>query len=75
MQMPQQKGVEYKEKDGTVLYGFSQTHLEKTNKQLSQVVFGLKILIILLVIILIGTGLLLGWISYNDVVTRLIYGY
>ncbi|MDD5254020.1 MAG: hypothetical protein PHG05_02860 [Candidatus Nanoarchaeia archaeon] len=71
----EQTGIQYKDKDGSVLYGFSQTHLEKTNKQLSQVVFGLKVLIILLVVLLVSAGILLGWVSYNDVITRIIYRY
>ncbi|MDD5331516.1 MAG: hypothetical protein PHE43_01680 [Candidatus Nanoarchaeia archaeon] len=73
--MPLQEKPQYKDKEGSVLYGFSQTHLEKTNKHLGQVVFGLKILIILFVLMLVGTALLIGWISYNDVVTRIIYRY
>lgn len=67
--------MEYKDEKGNTLYGFSQTNLEQTNAKLNNVVLGLKILIILFVIMLIGIGLIIGWISYNDVITRLIYGY
>lgn len=71
----QGKKLEYKDKDGNTLYGFSQTQLERTNARLNSVVLGLKILIILLVILVVGVGLFLGWIAKNDVVTRIIYGF
>jgi hypothetical protein len=73
--MPQKNKVQYKDKEGNVLYGFSQTHLERTNKHLSQVVLGLKILIVLFILMLVGAAIFMGWISYNDVITRLIYRY
>ncbi len=67
--------MEYRDEKGNTLYGFSQTSLDQTNAKLNNVVLGLKILIILFVIFLIGVGLIIGWISYYDVITRLIYGY
>jgi len=77
-----EKKVQYKTEDGKVLYGFSQTHLddtkkrlEHTNRQLGNVVLGLKILIVLFAVLLAGAAIFFGWVAYNDVVTRMIYGY
>jgi len=70
-----QPKLEYKDEQGNTLYGFSQTNLDQTNAKLNNVVLALKVLIILFVVLMIGVGLIIGWISYNDVITRLIYGY
>jgi len=66
--------VEYKDKDGKVLYGFSQTQLDKTEKELRQVTVSLRILIILFIILLIGITAFMFWVAKNDIITRLIYG-
>ena len=67
--------MNYKQKDGKVLYGFSQTNLDKTNAKLNSVVGSLKVLIILLIVLLAMTILFFAWLGYNDVLTRVIYGY
>ena len=67
--------MNYKDKDGKVLYGFSQTNLDKTNAKLNSVVSALKVLIILFIILLVAVGTLVIWLGYNDVITRLIYKY
>ncbi len=67
--------MEYKDEKGNTLYGFSQTNLDNTNAKLNNVVLGLKVLIILFVILLLGVAVFIGWVAYNDVLTRLIYGY
>jgi len=68
------KDMEYKDKEGNTLYGFSQVHLERTNNRLNDMVLGLKLLIILFVVLLVGMAAFMGWIAYNDIVTRLITG-
>jgi len=73
--MPQKKGPTYKDRDGNTLYGFSQTSLDKTNSRLNGVIMGLKVLIFLFVLLLIGIGAFTVWIAQNDVITRIIYGY
>lgn len=67
--------MNYKEKDGKVLYGFSQTNLDKTNAKLNSVVLALKVLVILLIIFLALIVGIIAWFGYNDVITRLIYGF
>jgi|TARA_B100001971_G_C18150961_1_gene515795 hypothetical protein len=73
--MPQKKGPVYKDKKGNTLFGFSQVSLERTNIKLNGVVMGLKILIFLFVLLLIGMGAFIVWVAQNDVITRMIYGY
>ena len=67
--------MNYKQKDGKVLYGFSQTNLDKTNARLNSVTNSLKVLIVLFIILLIVILGFVIWAGYNDVLTRLIYGY
>lgn len=67
--------MDYKEKDGKVLYGFSQTNLDKTNAKLNSVVLALKVLVILLIIFLALIVGIIAWFGYNDVITRLIYSF
>ncbi|MBS3095199.1 hypothetical protein J4231_00810 [Candidatus Woesearchaeota archaeon] len=67
--------MNYKQKDGKVLYGFSQTNLDKTNARLNSVANSLKALIVLFIILLIVILGFVIWAGYNDVLTRLIYGY
>jgi len=67
--------MNYKEKDGKVLYGFSQTNLDKTNAKLNSVVLALKILIVLFIVFLILISGFVIWLGYNDVISRIIYGY
>lgn len=67
--------MNYKEKDGKVLYGFSQTNLDKTNAKLNSVATSLRVLIVLFVILLVLTMGVIIWLGYNDVITRIIYGY
>ena len=69
------KNLNYKTKEGDVLYGFSQTNLEKTNARLNNISFNLKILIILFIVFLIGAIIFMGWVAYYDVITRIIYGF
>lgn len=68
------KELTYKDEKGNTLYGFSQTNLEETNRRLNNLVLGVQVLIILFFILLVGTALFMGWIAYNDVITRMIYG-
>ena len=67
--------MNYKDKDGKVLYGFSQTNLDKTNAKLNHIAGALKILIVLFIILLVVVGAMIIWLGYNDVLTRLIYKY
>jgi hypothetical protein len=69
-----EKKLTYKDEQGNTLYGFSQTHLEQTNKKISNLVLGVQVLIVLFFVFLVGLALLMGWIAYNDVITRMIYG-
>jgi hypothetical protein len=73
--MPDKKNLVYKDEKGNKLYGFSQVNLERTNQRLNSVVIGIKLLIVLFVILLIGMAIFLGWVAKNDIITRLIYGY
>ena len=67
--------MKYKEKDGTVLYGFSQENLERTNKVIKKTNNYLLVLIVLFAIFLVILISFLAWIQMNDIVTRLIYKY
>ena len=69
------KPMEYKDEKGNVLYGFSQTSLDRTNAKLNDMVFAMKVLILLFAILLIAVALFIGWLSYHDVITRIIYKY
>nr|MBI4156559.1 hypothetical protein [Candidatus Woesearchaeota archaeon] len=68
------KPISYKDDDGNTLYGFSQTHLEETNRKLNNLVLGVQVLIILFFVLMLGFAMFMGWVAYNDVITRMIYG-
>lgn len=67
--------MDYKQKDGKILYGFSQTNLDRTNAKLNSVVVALKILIVLFILFMVSMATVIIWLGYNDVITRLIYGF
>ena len=67
--------MKYKDKDGKILYGFSQENLEKTNREIRKTNKYLQILIIFLALFLIIFIAALTWLEINDVITRLIYKY
>jgi len=67
--------MKYKDKDGKVLYGFSQENLERTNREIRKTNKYLQILIIFLALFLIIFIAALMWLEINDVITRLIYKY
>ena len=66
--------MKYKDKEGNVLYGFSQESLDKTNRELRKTNKLLLALIILVIIFLIVTIATISWIELNNVVTKIIYG-
>lgn len=65
--------MQYKDKDGKMLYGFSQENLEKTNREIRKTNKFLQILIILVILVIIFMigGVL--WLEMNDIITKLIY--
>lgn len=65
--------MQYKEKDGKVLYGFSQENLERTNREIRRTNRYMQLLIIMvaLMIVFIVAGVV--WLEFNDIVTKLIY--
>ena len=67
------KTMQYKDKDGKILYGFSQENLEKTNREIRRTNKYLQLLIVLgvLAVVLIVAGVL--WLEMNDIITKLIY--
>jgi len=67
--------MDYKQKDGKVLYGFSQTNLDRTNAKLNSVVIALRILIVLFILFMVSMATVIVWLGYNNVITRLIYGF
>ena len=67
--------MKYKDKDGKVLYGFSQENLERTNREIRKTNLYLQMMIVLIAIFLIILIAALTWLEVNNVVTRLIYGY
>lgn len=69
-----QKPLSYKDEKGNTLYGFSQINLEETNRKLNSLTLGVQVVIVLFFIFLVGIALFMGWIAYNDVITRMIYG-
>ncbi len=66
--------MEYKEKDGKVLYGFSQENLERTNKEIKKTNMYMKVLIALFGIFLAIIIAFMVWLEMNNVITRLIFG-
>ena len=65
--------MKYKDKDGKVLYGFSQENLERTNKEIRKPNKYLQILIIFMAIFLIIAISALTWLEVNNIITRLIF--
>lgn len=65
--------MQYKEKDGKVLYGFSQENLERTNREIRRTNRYMQLLIIMvaLMIVFIVAGVV--WLEFNDIITKLIY--
>lgn len=64
--------MEYKDEKGNILYGFSQTSLDQTSAKLNDISTALKILIIILILLTIGVFVLIEWIAYNNVLTKII---
>lgn len=65
--------MQYKDKDGKMLYGFSQENLEKTNREIKKTNLYLQLLIVLFAVFLIILISALTWLEINNVFTRLIY--
>ena len=65
--------MRYKEKDGKVLYGFSQENLERTNREIRRTNRYMQLLIVMvaLMIVFIVAGVV--WLEFNDIITKLIY--
>ncbi|MBS3144033.1 hypothetical protein J4208_00450 [Candidatus Woesearchaeota archaeon] len=65
--------MQYKEKDGKVLYGFSQENLERTNREIRRTNRYMQLLIVMvaLMIVFIVAGVV--WLEFNDIITKLIY--
>ncbi len=66
--------MQYKDKDGKMLYGFSQENLERTNKEIRRTNKYLQLLIILVMILMVVIVAGITWLELNDVITRIIYG-
>ena len=66
--------MEYKDKDGKVLYGFSQENLERTNREIKKTNLYLKVLVGLFGVFLALIIALFVWLEINNVITRLIFG-
>ena len=65
--------MQYKEKDGKVLYGFSQENLEKTNREIRRTNRYLQLLIVLVVLAIVFIVASVVWLEMNDIFTKLIY--
>ena len=65
--------MQYKEKDGKVLYGFSQENLEKTNREIRRTNKYLQLLIVLVSLFLVVIFAGLFWLEMNNIITQLIY--
>jgi len=65
--------MKYKDKEGNVLYGFSQENLEKTNREIKKTHRYLQALIALFIIFLAIFISFLVWLEMNDVITRIIF--
>ncbi|MBI1972758.1 hypothetical protein HYS50_02010 [Candidatus Woesearchaeota archaeon] len=68
------KPMQYKDKDGKVLYGFSQENLEKTNREIRKTNKYMQLLIIMVALFLVIIVAGLVWLEMNNIITRLIYG-
>ncbi len=66
--------MQYKDKDGKMLYGFSQENLERTNKEIRRTNKYLQLLIILVAILMVMIVAGITWLELNDVITKIIYG-
>lgn len=66
--------MQYKDKDGKVLYGFSQENLEKTNREIRKTNKYMQLLIIMVALFLVIIVAGLVWLEMNNIITRLIYG-
>ncbi len=65
--------MQYKEKDGKTLYGFSQENLERTNREIRRTNKYLQLLIILAVLVIVMFVAGIFWLELNDIITKLIY--
>ena len=65
--------MQYKDKDGKVLYGFSQENLERTNREIRKTNRYIQLLIIMVAIFLVLVVAGLVWLEMNNIITRLIY--
>ena len=66
--------VEYQDKEGKVLYGFSQENLAQTNDAIRRTNKYLQLLTVLFLVFLAITIYIIIWLNRNDVLTRMIYG-
>ena len=65
--------MQYKDKDGKMLYGFSQENLERTNKEIRRTNKYLQLLIILVAMMIVLGVAAIVWVQLNDIITKLIY--
>jgi len=65
--------MQYKDKDGKMLYGFSQENLERTNREIRRTNKYLQLLIILVALMVILGVAAVAWVQLNDIITKLIY--
>jgi len=65
--------MQYKDKDGKVLYGFSQENLERTNREIRKTNKYLQLLIILVILIIVFVVAGVLWLEMNNIFTKLIY--
>ena len=65
--------MQYKDKDGKMLYGFSQENLERTNREIRRTNKYLQLLIIMVALMVILGVAAVAWVQLNDIITKLIY--
>ena len=65
--------MQYKDKDGKVLYGFSQENLERTNREIRRTNKYMQLLIVLVALFLVVIVAGLVWLEINNIITKLIY--
>ena len=65
--------MQYKDKEGKVLYGFSQENLERTNREIQRTNKYLQLLIILVGLIIVLSVAGVFWLELNNIITKLIY--
>ena len=65
--------MQYKEKDGKVLYGFSQENLERTNREIRRTNRYMQLLIVMVALIIVFIVAGVVWLEFNDIITKLIY--